>query len=113
MDDLRRVERQPQRNHPAGGVADDVCALDAEVPQQGAAIVGLLGETERRSRRAAAGVAATMNIAPGDSGCSGPAPRITARKLPRSRHRGSGGPARRRPSQRIRAPLRQRAPAGS
>ena len=60
MDDLRRAERQPQGNDRARGVADDVCALDAEVPQQGAAIVGLLGETERRSGRAAAGVAAPM-----------------------------------------------------
>ena len=60
MDDLRRVERQPQGDDPAGGVADDVGALDAEVPQQAAAIGGLLGETERRSDRAAAGVAAPM-----------------------------------------------------
>ncbi len=60
VDGLRRVERQPQGNGPSGGVADDVCALDAEVPQQGAAIGGLLGETERRFDRAAAGVAAPM-----------------------------------------------------
>ena len=97
MDDLRRVERQPQGDDPARGVADDVCALDAEVPQQGAAIGGLLGETERRADRAAAGVAAPMDIAPGGSGCSGPAPRIAARMPPRSRHRGSAGPARRCP----------------
>ena len=45
---------------PRRGVADDVGALDAEVLQQGAAIGGLLAETERRSDRAAAGVAAPV-----------------------------------------------------
>ena len=60
MDDLRRVERQLQGDDPAGGMADDVGTLDAEVPQQGAAVGRLLGETERRSDRAAAGVAASV-----------------------------------------------------
>ena len=43
MDDSRSVERQPQGNDRARGVADNVCALDAEVPQQSEAIGGLLG----------------------------------------------------------------------
>ena len=42
VDDLRRVERQLQGDGPAGGMADDVGALDAEMPQQGAAVGGLL-----------------------------------------------------------------------
>jgi hypothetical protein len=44
VDDLRRVERQPQGDDPAGGVADDVCALDADVPQQGAAVLEAMTE---------------------------------------------------------------------
>src|SRR5262247_3988166 len=60
VDNLRRIERQPQGDDPARGMADDVGTLDAEVPQQGAAIGGLLGETERRFYRAAAGVAAPV-----------------------------------------------------
>jgi hypothetical protein len=63
VDNLRRVARQPQGDAPARGVADDVCARDAEVPQQGAAIVGLLGQTERRSDPVAAGVAGLLLIA--------------------------------------------------
>jgi hypothetical protein len=37
VDEFRRVERQPQGDDPAGGMADDVGTLDAEVPQKGAA----------------------------------------------------------------------------
>jgi hypothetical protein len=35
VDDLRSIERQPQGDHRAGGVADDVGALDAEVSAAG------------------------------------------------------------------------------
>ena len=60
VDEFRRVERQPQGDDPAGGMADDVGTLDAEVPQKGAAVGSFLAETERRSDRAAAGVAASV-----------------------------------------------------
>ena len=58
--DLRRVQRQLQGDHPAGGVADDVGALDAQVPQQRPAVGGLLGDAERRRHGRAAGVAAPV-----------------------------------------------------
>ena len=60
MDDLRRVERQLQGDDATGGVADDVGALDAQVPQQRPAIGGLLGDAERRRHARAAGVAAPV-----------------------------------------------------
>ena len=43
-----------------GGMADDVGALDAQVPQQRQAISGLLGDAERRRHARAAGVAAPV-----------------------------------------------------
>jgi len=60
VDSLGRVERQAQRHHATGGVADDVGALDANVPQQRPAIGGLVGYAERRRHARAAGVAAPV-----------------------------------------------------
>jgi hypothetical protein len=58
VDEFRRVEPQPQGDEPAGGMADDVGTLDAEVPQQSAVVGRLLGQTASQeataSRRALA-----------------------------------------------------------
>ena len=79
VDEFRRVERQPQGDDAAGGMADDVGTLDAEVPQQGAAIGSLLAETERRSDRAAAGVAAPVVAQQAVAAVQRPARRRAAR----------------------------------
>lgn len=47
MHDFGRIERELQGHHAAIRMADDVRALDAEMPKQSAGIGGLLGNAHR------------------------------------------------------------------
>ena len=51
---LREVEGQLQRDHGARGVAHDVGALDAEMPHEETAMLGMVGDADRAPSIAAA-----------------------------------------------------------
>ena len=59
-DELRRVEREAERDDAAERVPDDVRAIDAEMREHPAAVGGLLRERQRPVRRIARSVAAAV-----------------------------------------------------